>query len=113
MARAVLPELVAGLPTRPILADVGVRWGFEARWEALAGAATLIGFDADEAECAVLTRRHARLGNVRFEPVALSDRAGTQTLHITQEAAASSLLEPDAKVLKRRRGMRAMRPSRT
>ena len=108
-----LSELAGRLERRPVLADVGVRWGFEPRWTALAPAATLIGFDADEEECAALARRHARFPDVTFAPVALSDGAGTRTLHITRDAAGSSLLEPDANVLRRRRGMRAMRPERT
>jgi FkbM family methyltransferase len=108
-----LVELAGSLQQPLVLADVGVRWGFEPRWTALAPAARLIGFDADADECAALRRRHAHLPRVEFAPVALSDRAGTQTLHVTREPAASSLLEPDPEVLRRRRGMRAMRPAGT
>ena len=108
-----LVELAGSLGQPLVLADVGVRWGFEPRWTALAPAARLIGFDADADECAALRRRHAGLPRVEFAPVALSDRAGTQTLHVTREPAASSLLEPDPDVLRRRRGMRAMRPAGT
>ena len=102
-------ELAGRLPARLTLADVGVRWGFEPRWTALASAARLIGFDAEEEECRALAKRHAHLPDVMFAPVALSDRAGPQTLHITHAPAASSLLEPDPAVLKRRRGLKAMR----
>jgi FkbM family methyltransferase len=105
-----LVTLAARLPERLTLADVGVRWGFEPRWEALAPAARLIGFDADAEECRTLARRHAALPDASFAPVALSDRAGAQTLHLTREPGASSLFEPDGDVLARRRGMKAMRP---
>lgn len=111
--RPAIVELARRLPDRLTLADIGVRWGFEPRWNALAPAARLIGFDADDDECRVLRGRHADLPEAIFAPVALSDRAGTHTLHITQEPAASSLLEPDPGVLRSRRGMKAMRPART
>jgi FkbM family methyltransferase len=111
--RPFLVEIAGRLPDRLVLADVGVRYGFEPRWTALGPAARLIGFDADEEECRVLQTRYAHLPAVTFAPVALGDRAGSQTLHITREPAASSLLEPDVEVLRRRRGLKAMRPVRT
>lgn len=101
--------LASTLPEPLVLVDVGVRWGFEPRWAQLAPAARLIGFDADEEECERLRERHRDLANVTFAAVALSDREGEATLHVAQEPASSSLLEPDADVIGRRRGMETMR----
>ncbi len=108
-SRPDIARLAATLDEPPVLVDVGVRWGFEPRWEALAGAARLIGFDADEDECDVLRRHHP---GGTFVAAALSDTAGSATLHVTEEPASSSLLEPDAEVIARRRGMETMREAR-
>jgi len=107
-----LVRLAATLGEPLVLVDVGVRWGFEPRWEGLAPAARLIGFDADEDECDVLRRRHGGLAGAEFVAAALSDRTGAATLHIAEEPASSSLLEPDAAAIGRRRGMETMRETR-
>jgi FkbM family methyltransferase len=109
MDSALLLRIAAPLRERLTLVDVGVRWGFEERWCALAPAAKLVGFDADESECAHLAKRHRALPDATFAPVALSDRDGEATLHIAEEPGSSSLLEPAANVLERRIGMAGMR----
>jgi len=108
-SRPDIARLAATLDEPLVLVDVGVRWGFEPRWEALAGAARLIGFDADEDECDVLRGRHP---GGTFVAAALSDTTGTATLHVAEEPASSSLLEPDAELIARRRGMETMREAR-
>ena len=102
-SRPDIARLAATLDEPLVLVDVGVRWGFEPRWEALAGAARLIGFDADEDECDVLRGRHP---GGTFVAAALSDTTGTATLHVAEEPASSSLLEPDAELIARRRAWR-------
>lgn len=104
-----MKELAATLSEPLTLVDVGVRWGFEPRWAALVPSARLIGFDADEAECERLRASHRDVPGVTFAAAALSDREGQARLHLTEEPASSSLFEPDAELIARRRGMETMR----
>jgi FkbM family methyltransferase len=90
-----------------VLADVGVRWGFDERWLALPPATRLIGFDADPQECEALARRHAHVPGAVFPAVALGADDGSATLHVTEEPACSSLFEPDVDFARRRAGMKA------
>jgi len=80
--------------------DVGARWGAADAWWRLDPLARLIGFDADEVECARLARE-AGSQMQRYVPVALGAVSGSATLHVTRDPASCSLYPPSRAVLDR------------
>jgi FkbM family methyltransferase len=91
-----LPSLasLAALLDRPlVVVDVGCRWGFEKKWEALGSQVQLIGFDADAAECEALRQQPG--DGVRYVAASLGAAPGPARLFLTREPACSSLYPPD------------------
>ena len=95
-----LSSLAARLERPLVVVDVGCRWGFEEKWEALGSQVRLIGFDADAAECEAL-RRQAGDG-VRYVAAALGAVPGPARLFLTREPACSSLYPPDPELIAER-----------
>jgi FkbM family methyltransferase len=92
---------IAALLDRPLHAvDVGCRDGVRARWRALGRHGSLVGFEADPVECARLNAGVTH-GEVRYEPVALSDAPGLATLHLTADPQSASLYPPDVDAVRR------------
>lgn len=89
---------VLGLETLTLL-DVGARWGIDQRWNALGDRLKIVGFEPDPEECRRLNERAQP--NFKAYPLALSDKAGSETIHLAREPGRSSLLQPNRRLLKR------------
>ena len=108
MPRALRPVLDGpGLRTltelleRPLCAiDVGCRDGVRPEWRALGPYGSLIGFDADEEECARLNAA-ALPGHERYEPVVLAASSGEAPLYLTADPQSASLYPPNAEAVGR------------
>jgi FkbM family methyltransferase len=84
-----------------VMLDVGCRDGVRPEWRALGPHASLIGFDADPAECARLNEAVADGTGERYEPIALGAADGPATLHVTADPQCSSLYPPDEEYVRR------------
>ncbi|MCB0955487.1 MAG: FkbM family methyltransferase [Ilumatobacter sp.] len=81
---------------RPLsVIDAGARWGVADIWQQLGTAVRVVGFEPDVAEALRLQERYEDDPTVSIEPIALGERAGTFTLHITADASGSSLFRTD------------------
>ena len=112
-ARA-LPSLsdLAALLDRPLVVlDIGCRWGFEEKWEALGSRVELIGFDADAAECQALREQSG--DEVRYVAASLGAAPGPAELFLTQEPACSSLYPPDPELIAERPELECTAPVST
>ncbi len=97
-----LDDLLPRLDEPLTVVDVGCRWGFWERWEALGDRVRLIGFEPDAEECRRLEAAYAGAGGpatggrpaVTVVPAALAATEGTAVLHLTAEPACSSLYPP-------------------
>lgn len=83
--------------------DVGAREaGAEVAWWQLDGLARQFGFEPAPDECARLNAGATQQGRAKkFFPVALAERPGVGTLHLTQDPACASLYPPDAQTIAR------------
>ena len=83
------------MSTRLVVLDIGVRGGPNPRWLPFANDVTVVGVDADAAECARLTSQPSPLP-VRYLPYALGSADQQQaTLRLTRQRGCSSILEPN------------------
>jgi FkbM family methyltransferase len=76
------------------IADIGARFGIDAKWAPLNAVATIYAFDADAQECERLNKDAP--ANICYYPFALGDKAQEANLYITIEPACSSLYRPIA-----------------
>jgi FkbM family methyltransferase len=81
------------LPRKLTLCDVGARWGLEPPWTEFARHLTVIQFEPDPEEYALL-HRSQRMGDVVL-PYALHRQEGRAQLHLTAARGCSSLYEPN------------------
>jgi FkbM family methyltransferase len=95
-----------------VVVDVGARWGIADHWSALGSSVMVFGFDPDAAECARLNAspRSPDGPQIEYVPVALGERVGEETLHVTVEPACSSLYPPDATLIRSLPVLRVMAP---
>ena len=80
-----------------VLIDVGCRWGVAEGWHDRGADLRVYAFDADEQECERL--QATAPAGVTYVPVALGERGGSATLHVTSDPACSSLFAPDVEAL--------------
>ncbi|MDQ6909208.1 MAG: FkbM family methyltransferase [Actinomycetota bacterium] len=84
---------ISRLLQKPIVVmDIGCRWGFADVWSDLGNQAVTIGFDPDVEECERLREHYDDHPGVQIVPLALGSRAGSATMHITEDPGGSSLL---------------------
>lgn len=100
-----LTRLIEALPQDFVLTlvDVGSAGGLHGRWRPFRPLLSAILFDPRETAASGSFGR----GQARIYPVALSDKAGEEILHLTALANMSSFLRPDAEVFGRYRKKRA------
>ena len=81
--------------------DIGARWGINPPWNNInKEIINYYGFEPDIIECNKLNILH-KGKNIKYFPIALSDKESTATLHITNEPGSSSLLKPNLKLLEK------------
>ena len=92
-------ELLKG--ERVVLLDVGVRGGVHSRWQRVQGLIDIVGFEADESECARLNEEaKCSSVNVRYLPFALGkNRERGVKFYICKSPGNSSLYEPNRKFI--------------
>lgn len=82
--------------------DVGARGGFSTDLFPIAGSVSAVGFEPDRAECERLNREAALGGHpwrsLRFLPVALGAKQGSEQLHLYRQRGCSSMLEADTEL---------------
>ncbi|HVT14838.1 MAG TPA: FkbM family methyltransferase [Thermoanaerobaculia bacterium] len=96
-----LAALAACLDRPLVVIDVGCRWGFDPRWQALGRQVKLIGFDADATECQRL-REAGGPGTTTYVAAAFGAAPGQARLFVTREPACSSLYSPDPELIAER-----------
>lgn len=77
-----------------IILDIGCRWGFADKFLNDMNNIKVYGFDPDTEECKRLESLYHNK-NIHLVPVGLADKPGKRVLHVTSEAACSSLYKPD------------------
>ena len=79
--------------------DVGARGGFTKDLLPIAGSVSAVGFEPDAAECERLNREASKGSHpwrsLRFLPVALGAKQGSEQLHLYRQRGCSSMLEAD------------------
>jgi FkbM family methyltransferase len=84
------------LATSPlVVCDVGARGGAPLELEPFFSAIDYIAFDADEGECARLSKLRHPHGTARFFPYFITDRARPVTFHLYKQPGESSEFLPD------------------
>lgn len=97
-----------------VVVDVGARWGFSSAWDDLGDRYLAIGFEPDAEECERLVEVHRQAGTRhRVVPFALGARPGMATLHVTKQAACSSLYVPSPRAYGRHPTLEVITPQRS
>lgn len=83
-----------------IIADVGVRFGFDRSWDIFSDQCLQVGFEPDVEECARIRAEYSerisqRLPRERVENVALWDSVGRKTLYIMKDLDVASCFPPN------------------
>lgn len=83
-----------------VIADVGVRLGFDHAWDIFADQCIQVGFEPDAEECARLEAEYAikksqNLPREQYESIALWENIGTQTLYVPRHISATSCFPPN------------------
>lgn len=84
--------------------DVGARWGAKSSLLTLFPNSRWVGFEPDPDEFAAINSN--KQSRQECFPLALSDRSGSQNLHITRSPDWSSLYEPDPEVFSQFNGLK-------
>ncbi len=87
------------LENRPVIIDIGCRWGFQKHWQEMESVTQLMGLDADELEIDSLNLANKR---DEFIPKVLGAKNGPGKLFITEDPACSSLYPPDEDLIVKR-----------
>jgi FkbM family methyltransferase len=98
--RAVGP-LAVHLAEPLVVIDVGCREGEAVSWTAFEPQVRLIGFDPDPDECERLSASYDGPEQRSFVPLALGERSGDATLHMTHSPQSSSLYVPATVTIER------------
>ena len=112
MPPAAVESVAAGLDPVLTILDVGARGGIADAWAPLLPHLRVYGFEPDPDECRELTRRFGS-SSVTFVPVALGERAGPASLHLTVDPACSSLYPPDIETAGRYSALNVVEPRGT